>query len=128
MIIWVIHVNAFHRIARFVIYNYVKGGGSRFWLVVFNYFSLYRLKTMSINKSINKSCWIRPWPVEGKSNHNKTCYKVKINRSLHCCSPLMQFLLAHSNLPSASSVRYSFARCCRQFPLVIINLWLTSIH
>ena len=38
---WVIHVNVFHRIARFVICNYVKGGGSRFWLVIFNYFSLY---------------------------------------------------------------------------------------
>ena len=41
----------FHRIARFVICNYVKGGGSRFWLVIFNYFSLYRLKITSINKS-----------------------------------------------------------------------------
>ena len=27
-----------------------KGGGSRFWLVIFNYFSLYQLKIMSINK------------------------------------------------------------------------------
>ena len=35
-----------------MIYNYVKGGGSQFWLVVFNYFSLYRLKTMSINKIV----------------------------------------------------------------------------
>ena len=48
---WVIHVNVFHRIARFVICNYVKRGGSRFWLVTFNYFSLNRLNTMSINKS-----------------------------------------------------------------------------
>ena len=50
VIIWVIHVNVFHRIARFVICNYVKGGQSRFWLVIFSYFSLYQLKTMSINK------------------------------------------------------------------------------
>ena len=53
VIIGVILENVFHRIARFVIYNYVTGGGSRFWLVIFNYFSLYRLKTMSINKNKN---------------------------------------------------------------------------
>ena len=35
-----------------MIYYYVKGGGSRFWLVVFNYFSLYQLKTMPINKRL----------------------------------------------------------------------------
>ena len=28
--------------------NYVKGGGSRFWLVILNYFSLHWLRTMSI--------------------------------------------------------------------------------
>ena len=32
-----------------MICNYVKGGGSRFWLAIFNYFSLYRLKIMSID-------------------------------------------------------------------------------
>ena len=43
-------VNVFHRIARFLACNYVKGEGCRFWLVIFHYFSLYRLKLMSINK------------------------------------------------------------------------------
>ena len=40
----VVLVNLFHRIARFGICNYVKGGGGRFWLVIFSYFSLYRRK------------------------------------------------------------------------------------
>ena len=41
VIIWVTHGNLFYKIARFAICNYVKGGGSRFCLVIFNYFSLY---------------------------------------------------------------------------------------
>ena len=50
VIIWVILANVFHKIARFVTCNYVKGEGSRFWLNIFNYLSLYRLKIMSVNE------------------------------------------------------------------------------
>ena len=54
VIIWFTLVNVFHRITRIVICNYVKGEGSRLWIIIFNYFSPYRLKIMSINKQMNK--------------------------------------------------------------------------
>ena len=39
--------------------NYVKGGGTRFWLAIFNYFSLYRLKQCQ---------WMNEWMNE-HGNH-----------------------------------------------------------
>ena len=44
VIIWVILVNEFYRIARFVICNYVKGGGGWFWLVFLTVFHFMDLK------------------------------------------------------------------------------------
>ena len=61
VIILVILVNVFYRIARFFICNYVNGRESQFWLVIFNYFLLYRLKIMSINQSINQSIKLKKY-------------------------------------------------------------------
>ena len=54
VIIWVIPLNLFYTIARFVICNYLKGGESRICLVICNYISLYRLRVMPKNK-VNES-------------------------------------------------------------------------